>query len=69
MKYDNSPLLPVRWYSVEFAARFFNRSPITIRHMCADGTFAAFQIPTYKDRKGHYWICIVAEGSLTMPTT
>jgi hypothetical protein len=56
------------WRSVAYTARFFNRSPITIRHLCQNGTFAAFGIPTYKDKKGRYWICIAAEGVLQLPT-
>lgn len=60
--------LPHSWRSVDYAARHFNRSPITIRHLCANGTFSAFDVPVYKDRKGRWWLCIVADSTLNSPT-
>jgi hypothetical protein len=49
------------WRSVEYAARYYGRSPITIQHWCQSGTFAEFNIPVYKDVRGRFWICVPAD--------
>lgn len=53
------------WRSVPYAAKLYGKTKRRIRQMCADGTFAALDIPVYRDASNRLWIHIEEEMPLT----
>lgn len=61
------PASTYEWRSLSYAADFFGRSVITIRHWCADGMFLTASIATYKDTRGRWWIALPPSGNVSIP--
>lgn len=45
-----------RWLSARKFARLYRRSQRHIQRMCLNGDIVVFQVATYKDPRGRWWI-------------
>ena len=56
------------WHSIPWLARFFNKSERHMRRWCVDGTFKAANMPTYRDKRGRWWVCLPPQGTIAYRT-
>jgi hypothetical protein len=47
--------------SVSWCTRFYGRAERTIQYWCRHGVFATLNIPSFKDRKGRWWIKVPSD--------
>ncbi len=52
------------WRPVRFAAQHYSRSYRTILQWCESGQLAEWNIRTYKDARGRWWIHLPQEEQL-----